>query len=51
MARPTFWEDTRRAQGLVQERAELSRTVTRFSELATRAEEARLLWEMATEAG
>ena len=51
MARPTFWDDTRRAQGLVQERAELSRTVTRFSELATRAEEARLLWEMATEAG
>ena len=51
MARPTFWEDTRRAQSLVQERSELSRTVTRFSELATRAEEARLLWEMATEAG
>jgi peptide chain release factor 2 len=51
MARPTFWEDTRRAQGLVQERAELSRTVTRFGELATRAEEARLLWEMAPEAG
>jgi peptide chain release factor 2 len=51
MARSTFWDDTRRAQGLVQERAELSRTVTRFSELATRAEEARLLWEMATEAG
>ena len=51
MARPTFWDDTRRAQSLVQERAELSRTVTRFSELATRAEEARLLWEMATEAG
>jgi peptide chain release factor 2 len=51
MARSTFWDDTRRAQGLVQERAQLSRTVTRFSELATRAEEARLLWEMATEAG
>ncbi len=50
MARPTFWEDTRRAQSLVQERAELNRTVTRFAELATRAEEARLLWEMATEA-
>ena len=51
MARPTFWEDTRRAQTLVQERAEQNRTVSRFRELATRAEEARLLWEMATEAG
>ena len=51
MSRPTFWDDTRRAQTLVQERAELSRTVTRFKELATQAEEARLLWEMATEAG
>jgi peptide chain release factor 2 len=51
MSRPTFWDDTRRAQTLVQERAELSRTVTRFRELVTQAEEARLLWEMATEAG
>jgi peptide chain release factor 2 len=51
MSRPTFWDDTRRAQTLVQERAELSRTVTRFKELVTQAEEARLLWEMATEAG
>jgi peptide chain release factor 2 len=51
MSRPSFWDDTRRAQTLVQERAELSRTVSRFKELATQAEEARLLWEMATEAG
>jgi len=51
MSRTNFWDDTRRAQGLVQERAEQNRTVTRFRELATQAEEARLLWEMATEAG
>ncbi|HET6367309.1 MAG TPA: peptide chain release factor 2 [Pseudomonadales bacterium] len=50
MSRATFWEDTRRAQTLVQERAEQNRTVSRFRELATQAEEARLLWEMATEA-
>ena len=51
MSSPTFWDDTRKAQGLVQERAELARTVTTFKELAGRAEETRLLWEMATEAG
>ena len=51
MSRTNFWDDTRRAQGLVQERAEQNRTVTRFRELATQAEEAQLLWEMATEAG
>ena len=50
MSRATFWEDTRRAQTLVQERAEQNRTVSRFRELGTQAEEARLLWEMATEA-
>ena len=51
MSSPSFWDDTRKAQALVQERAELARTVTTFKELAGRAEEARLLWEMATEAG
>jgi peptide chain release factor 2 len=51
MSLPTFWEDTRKAQALVQERAELARTVTTFKDLAARAEETRLLWEMATEAG
>ena len=51
MSSPTFWEDTRKAQALVQERAELARTVTTFKDLAARAEETRLLWEMATEAG
>src|SRR5437867_9749991 len=51
MAKASFWEDTRRAQGLVQERAELARTLGTFKDLARQAEEARLLWEMATEAG
>ena len=50
MSSPTFWEDTRKAQALVQERAELARTVATFKDLDVRAEEARLLWEMATEA-
>ncbi len=51
MSSPSFWEDTRKAQALVQERAELARTVSTFKDLAGRAEETRLLWEMATEAG
>ena len=51
MSSPSFWEDTRKAQALVQERAELARTITTFKDLAGRAEETRLLWEMATEAG
>ena len=51
MSTATFWDDSRKAQALVQERAELSRTVTRFQELSTQGGEVRLLWEMATEAG
>jgi peptide chain release factor 2 len=51
MASPRFWDDTRRAQGLVQERAGLARLIDTFGGLATRTEETRLLWEMATEAG
>ncbi|MBI5628936.1 MAG: peptide chain release factor 2 [Candidatus Rokubacteria bacterium] len=51
MSRATFWDDSRKAQTLVQERAELSRTVTRFQEMAIQGGEVRLLWEMATEAG
>jgi peptide chain release factor 2 len=51
MSSATFWEDTRRAQTLVQERAELARTLGTFKDLTVKAEEARLLWEMATEAG
>jgi peptide chain release factor 2 len=51
MASASFWDDSRKAQALVQERSELSRTIARFTELATQAEELRLLWEMAAEAG
>jgi peptide chain release factor 2 len=51
MAKATFWDEARKAQELVRERAELARTVSRFGELRTQAEEARLLWEMASEAG
>jgi peptide chain release factor 2 len=51
MAKTSFWEDSRKAQAMVQERAELARTVATFRDLARQAEEARLLWEMATEAG
>jgi peptide chain release factor 2 len=51
MSKATFWDDSRKAQALVQERAELSRTVTRFQEMSTQGGEVRLLWEMATEAG
>ena len=50
MSSPAFWEDTRKAQTLVQERAELARTLGTFKDLAARAEDTRLLWEMATEA-
>jgi peptide chain release factor 2 len=51
MASASFWDDSRKAQALVQERSELSRTIARFTELATQAEELRLLWEMAADAG
>ncbi len=51
MASPAFWEDNRRAQGLIQERSELTRIVGRWRELSTATEELRLLWEMAVEEG
>jgi peptide chain release factor 2 len=51
MAAPTFWEDGRKAQTLVQERADLARTIGRFKDLAGQAEDLRVLWEIATEAG
>ena len=51
MSTATFWDDSRKAQALVQERAELSRAVTRFREMSTQGGEVRLFWEMATEAG
>jgi peptide chain release factor 2 len=50
MASPSFWEDSRRAQGVVQERSDLARRLGRWTELTTRVEEVRLLWEMASEA-
>jgi peptide chain release factor 2 len=50
MSAPSFWDDSRKAQALVQERADLARTIARFSELARQAEDLRVLWEMATEA-
>jgi peptide chain release factor 2 len=50
MSAPAFWEDSRKAQALVQERADLARTVGRFKDLAGQAEDLRVLWEMATEA-
>ncbi len=51
MSAPSFWDDGRKAQALVQERADLARTVGRFKELVREAEDLRVLWEMATEAG
>ncbi len=51
MAAPTFWEDSRKAQSVVQERADLARTAGRFKDLAGQAEDLRVLWELATEAG
>jgi peptide chain release factor 2 len=50
MSSATFWDDSRKAQTLVQERAELARAVGTFTDLARDADETRLLWEMATEA-
>ncbi len=47
MAFPAFWDDSRRAQTLVHERSELARLVGRWRDLAKRAEELRLLWELA----
>ena len=51
MSAPNFWEDSRRAQALVQERSDLARTVGRVQELGRQVEDLRVLWEMASEAG
>lgn len=51
MSSASFWDDSRRAQSVVQERAELARILATLKDLISQAEEARLLWEMATEAG
>jgi len=49
MASPAFWEESRRAQAVVQERSDLARLVGQWQELAQKVEELRLLWELARE--
>ncbi|HEU5319703.1 MAG TPA: peptide chain release factor 2 [Methylomirabilota bacterium] len=50
MASPAFWDDNRRAQELIRERAELARTVTRLRELTTQVSDLGVLLELAAEA-
>jgi peptide chain release factor 2 len=50
MASPAFWEDSRRAQELIRERAELHRLVTRLEDLTRQAEDLGVLLELAQEA-
>jgi peptide chain release factor 2 len=49
MGSPTFWEDNRRAQELIRERSDLSRTVSRLKELGGQAEDLGVLLELAEE--
>ena len=49
MAAPSFWEDNRRAQELIRERAELARTVTGVAELSRQAADLGVLLEWAAE--
>ena len=51
MGTPAFWDDSRRAQDLVRERSELSRTVAQFRELLTHAQDLGVLLELAAETG
>jgi peptide chain release factor 2 len=51
MASPAFWEDNRRAQDLIRERAELSRVTARAAELSRQAEDLGVMLELAAEAG
>ena len=51
MASPAFWDDNRRAQELIRERAELARTVGRVKELARQASDLGVLLELAQESG
>jgi peptide chain release factor 2 len=51
MGAPAFWDDNRKAQELIRERTELSRTVSRTQELTTKAQDLEVLLELATEAG
>jgi peptide chain release factor 2 len=49
MASPSFWEDNRRAQELIRERAELARPVARVTELGGQASDLGVLLELAAE--
>src|SRR3989454_980336 len=49
MASPAFWDDNRRAQELIRERADLARTVARVNELARQASDLGVLVELAQE--
>jgi len=51
MAAPAFWEDNRRAQELIRERAELARAIARVQELTTRSSDLGVLLELAAETG
>ena len=51
MASPAFWDDHRRAQELIRERAEASRVVARVKELSSQAEDLSVMLELAAEAG
>jgi len=51
MASPAFWDDNRRAQELIRERADLARTVARVNELARQASDLGVLLELAQESG
>jgi len=51
MASPAFWEDNRRAQDLIRERAELARTLARVGELTTQVSDLDVLLELAQESG
>ena len=48
-AKPSFWEDNRRAQEVIRERTELARLVTRVKELVTKAENLQVALELADE--
>jgi peptide chain release factor 2 len=50
MASPSFWEDNRRAQELIRERAELQRFVARLADLGRQADDLGVLLELAVEA-
>src|SRR5262249_47660184 len=51
MAKPSFWEDNRRAQEVIRERTELSRLVARVKELSGKADDLTVLRGLAEETG